>query len=191
MKNVVVGTIAVGLLSGISLFYFGYRPSGTTQLLASGCSLLILINMVYCGIYGFRNRRKLRYAAVTPFALSAGVFFMAPSLTSAGVHIRDIAFVSNIEKYDKFINEMKTGDIQIGERITKIYIPRKYSDLAQVVFAKKNETGEITAEFIIGGGFPVKHSGYLYSSSGIIDEETRERWPRRIKVEERWYRISD
>ena len=46
---------------------------------------------------------------------------------------------------------------------------------------------------LIGGGFPAKHSGYLYLSTGDInaDPELVRRWPRHRKLTDRWFAIAD
>ena len=95
-------------------------------------------------------------------------------------------------QYEKVVSLMRNGDIGIGHDLERVEVPSAYRHLAYTVIADEEPNGVLTAEFLTGGGFPVKHSGYLYRS----DDEPRKwkhisRWPRLRKIESRWYRISD
>jgi hypothetical protein len=61
------------------------------------------------------------------------------------------------------------------------------------VYAEKATNGILMVEFDTEAGFPVKHSGYLYSSSGQIESGSRmdSRWPIREEVRSGWFYVSD
>ena len=66
-------------------------------------------------------------------------------------------------------------------------------DLGYLVLAERDTNGVLTVELLTGGGFPLMHSGYLYSSSGGVKLGSffDERWPLKTEVRPKWFRISD
>jgi hypothetical protein len=66
-------------------------------------------------------------------------------------------------------------------------------DLGYGVLAERDPNGVLTVELLTGGGFPVKHSGYLYTSSGSVRPGSffDERWPFKTEMKAKWFRISD
>jgi hypothetical protein len=109
-----------------------------------------------------------------------------------GVSIRDWQFRKNLPRYMEVVQLIEKGEIKASPSGPRIQLPNQYTDLSLVTFAKTNN-GSWIIEFNIGGGFPVKHSGYLYVSTGKInsDPETLERWPYRSQITTNWFRVED
>jgi hypothetical protein len=86
---------------------------------------------------------------------------------------------------------MNDGAIQVPEALALVSLPGQYQHLAKAVLAER-AGGVLTVEFIVGGGFPTKHSGYLYRSSGPLEGwALAKRWPRQSHIDQHWYRVSD
>jgi hypothetical protein len=63
--------------------------------------------------------------------------------------------------------------------------------LAYAVFAQRKPNGSLFVEFLTEGGFPGKHSGYLYSSSDHLDDSfIKSRWPIIWHLREHWFYVS-
>ena len=78
----------------------------------------------------------------------------------------------------------------IGEEI-----PEKYRHLAYSIFAEKLKD-VLRIEFFWGGGFPVKHTAYVYLSNGKppdkeTDHHTDWYWYHCERINDYWFRVSD
>lgn len=152
-------------------------------------TFLLLISFV-AGIC-FVRRDKFRAfvpAIICLVGLPANLFISS----YLGVSIRDWQFQKNLPRYTEVVHLIEKGEIKASPSDPRIQLPNEFADLSLVTFAKTNNNGLII-EFVIGGGFPVKHSGYLYVSTGKIenDPDTFERWPYRSRINTNWFRVSD
>ena len=85
------------------------------------------------------------------------------------------------------------ADNTLASGIVSVPFSEAERDLGYNLLAERNTNGVLTVELLTGGGFPVKHSGYLYTSSGSIQLGSffDSRWPLRTEVKPKWFRISD
>jgi hypothetical protein len=88
---------------------------------------------------------------------------------------------------------MESGSIPVSTELSPVPQAVPLADLAYAVLAQKGTNGDLIVEFLTEGGFPVKHSGYLYVSSGVVKQDSMEdeRWPIRREERPRWFYISD
>jgi hypothetical protein len=88
---------------------------------------------------------------------------------------------------------MESGSIVVSDKFDRIPQAETEARLVYRVFAEKDTNGVLMVEFDTESGFPVKHSGYLYSSSGTIEPGSQmdSRWTFRQEVKSRWFYISD
>jgi hypothetical protein len=88
---------------------------------------------------------------------------------------------------------MESGSIPVSTNWTSFPQAVPLAPLTYAVFAQKDTNGVLTVEFITESGFPVKHSGYLYILSGVIEPGSKEdsHWPIRKEEGTRWFFISN
>lgn len=171
-------------------YFFAHRtPEKQFLIMPFDCgSLVFLLAMLGVGLY-FCRRDKLR--AFLPFIIClAGLplgFFMGGHL---GSYIKDQRFNRNFPRYLEVVRLIRSG--KIGNPLP-FELPPPYSDLARRAEVETNSNGAISIEFITELGFPVKHSGYLYTSDGEMKNDPRslERWPYHSRINTNWFRISD
>jgi len=91
------------------------------------------------------------------------------------------------------VRQMESGGIPVSTNLSPVPQAVPLAHLTYAVFAQKDTSGDLTVEFLTEGGFPVKHSGYLYISSGVVkpDSMEDEHWPFRHEERPRWFYISD
>ena len=182
------------LASFICGLWFSIEPNTNVQLL-SMLTVLILVFLLFisfvAGVY-FVRRDKF-HAFIPSVICLIGLFASVFVSSYLGVSIRDWKFQKNLPNYMEIVHRVEKGEIKTGSLLTEIDLPQQYLNLAIWTFGKTNSNGGAIIEFIIGSGFPVKHSGYLYVSSGKIEDDstTLERWPHHSSISTNWFRVED
>ena len=85
--------------------------------------------------------------------------------------IRHAIFVNCLPSYEQIVRRIESGEILVSSNLTDLPQAIPTARMAWAVRAKKDSDGVLTVEFLTEKGFPVKHSGYLYCSSGTIEPE--------------------
>lgn len=190
----IVCTVFVGF--GFPFFAFGgYPPFAVLggfcllilMLLFIGLVLIFIIDLIFSILLW----KKIRFRVLFLFGiLIAGysVFILADNL---GRKLANSRFDKNITRYEKVVAMIKDGSLEITEN--QPLLPSGYGDLASFVYIKKgsdNDPNNIVIEFMVGSAGFVGHTSYLYSSSGIIEENSKMaiRWKRRKQVKNNWFR---
>jgi hypothetical protein len=192
MKKFKLVCVFLVLVNFICILLFAIKPKANVQLLGGLICLILLFLLLISFVVGICFFRRDKFHAFIPtlicsVGLPASIFIGS----YLGVSIRDWQFRKNLPRYTEVVNLIEKGEIKATSSDPRIQLPNQYADLSWVTFAKTNN-GSWIVEFNIGGGFPVKHSGYLYVSTGKIDDpETLERWPYRSQVNSNWFRVSD
>jgi hypothetical protein len=136
---------------------------------------------------------KQRQKALLPLGiLIAGLVAVAPSRW-LGHQMCNAIFWHNLPKYRQVVARVESGDLVMSNKIQKLYLPRSQRPRCYAVFASKELDGKTSVEFFVGGGFPVKHTGYMYYSGNSVERgsEIRRRWPRCTQLTNHWYQILD
>jgi len=137
--------------------------------------------------------RKQQWPVLLPVGiLAAGLVAVLPS-GWLGHKICDAIFWHNLPKYRQVVERVQFGEILVTNRIQRLDLPRSQRPRCYLVFATREPDGETSVEFLIGGGFPVKHTGYMYYSGDKVEKgsDVRSRWPRGTKMTDHWYQIGD
>ena len=73
-------------------------------------------------------------------------------------------------------------------------VPETYQHLAWWVHAEEDKQDVLVVTFFWGGGFPVKHSAFVYRSDGWLPPkgtDFRREWPFAERINEHWFRVAD
>jgi hypothetical protein len=135
----------------------------------------------------FTRWRQERWRTLIPVASCALAVIVAPVV---GRLIGQLMFHRSLPHYEAIIRQIESGNIPVTAELRRI--PQAEGSLAYAVLAQRTND-VLSVEFLTGAGFPVKHSGYLYCSSGTVEKGSfiDSRWPKRREVRRFWYRISD
>ena len=138
----------------------------------------------------FREWRQRRWYSMTPLAI--WTVTLAGSFLLIGQAER-LLFAWSLPSYEAIVRQIEDGTIPVTNETGRILEADHKARLTYGVFAARDASGVLSVEFITELGFPVKHSGYLYVSSGAIEQVSRSdsRWPIRKKVRDKWYFVSD
>lgn len=191
MKRALTVTICAGAALDMMFFLLAFKPNVLWQMLSILLLLASIILLAADLLFITSRRRWYGSRALIPFCITSFCLAMVLPSIVAGNSLRDRVFRSRLPQYEAVLGMMMDGSIDVREELCRIELPPEYSDLAAATLAHKDSNGILTAEFIIGGGFPVKHSGYLFRSEGELrDWEHAHRWSSWFKLDENWYRVS-
>jgi len=168
---------------------FCAKKSGELQLVTMLLLPVIFGVLIASIISVFRNWSKDKFLSFIP--LVACILSVILPLR-AGTEIRNQLFEYRLPQYQRMISRIESESVEVGHELSNIQIKPTEEYLALNVYAIK-EGESLYVEFLTGGGFPVKHSGYLYSQSGVIPVNSMigKRWPSHRKINEYWFRFSD
>lgn len=181
-------TVVIAGLWFLVFTAFVARPSPSTQLLSMLLTLGLFVFGFISFVRVFTHWHRERWRALVPLSVCVLVVVLAPEL---GAAIRQLIFQRSLPRYESIIRQIESGAIPVSSELR--HISQAEGAWAYAVLARRGTNGVLTVEFLTGGGFPVKHSGYLYCSSGVIESGSLadSRWPKKQEVKPSWFRISD
>lgn len=153
-------------------------------------SLPAIIGVLIVSFFSiFRNWGKDKFLSFTPLMVCL-LSIITPILV--GKEVRKILFNYRLPEYQVMISRIESEYVGVDRELFTVQIKPTEKNLALNVYAIR-EDGSLYVEFLTGGGFPVKHVGYLYSQSGIIPANSvmGKRWPSYRKINEYWYAFGD
>ena len=169
--------------------FFSHRTL-ISQLLTLPVFPCFLVAGVISIVCIFREWRQRRWLSLVPFASCVLAFEISGAVSH---RIRHAIFIESLPSYEAVVRQMESGSIPVSTNLSPVPQAVPLAHLAYAVLAQKDTSGDLTVEFLTEGGFPVKHSGYLYISSGVVKQDSMEdeRWPFRHEERPRWFYISD
>ena len=185
-------TLMLGIVSSIVFFFSAFQMNPLIQLIVMLCVFVFVLTLIINFLsIPFRWKSQGKWA-VLPFGFSVlSIMFFLFTL-GLGFEVKMLKFRSQKPEYEQVIDLIKQGNIPIRKELDRLKIPDRFDHLAYSVMGTRDDNGVITVEFLTEGGFPVKHSGFLYRSDGQPKKWERiDRWPIYGEIETNWYRISD
>lgn len=182
----------VVVLNFVVAIFFCEQRTPDRQLLFMATSGFLLILLLVSFVAGLRLCVKEKFRAFVPalicvIGLPFGLFVGG----RLGDAIENWRFQKNLPRYTEVVQLIEKGEFKTDSSLVEL--PPQYADLALRTARGTNSEGTDIIVFITGLGFPVKHSGFMYVSTGEIenDAETLRRWPYYSRINTNWFRISD
>ena len=128
---------------------------------------------------------------LTVFILLGVVGIIGMRVSAPYRHNRE--FTSKLSYFQKIISDLQTSGAAPPASFIKVPVPDGDRDMAYSILAERLGDGRLAVEFLTGGGFPVKHRGFLYLSSGSFGDfpQMASRWPKRTPLRDHWLYIGD
>ncbi|MBC7529865.1 MAG: hypothetical protein H7308_20230 [Chthonomonadaceae bacterium] len=171
----------------LSFIGFAARPAFSNQshFMLSFLLLLPLYPIVFFGLFFAQNKPFRPQMAIAlllaPLALFVGGFL--------GSYANTYLYYRDLPRMKEVVALLQNRPLTI--RREHIDLPAQYKDLAYVTQAGKDSQGVMTVLFIVGSGFPTKHTCYLYRSDDKISPELRAEWHSSRHRENNWFQVSD
>jgi hypothetical protein len=151
----------------------------------------VLTVIVLSFVWIFMDWHRVGWLSLLPFFIS--VLSLVGSFALA-LRIREQIFEWSLPSYEAVVQQMQSGRILVMTNEYPRSIPEAVPQarMAHSVAACRNTNGVLTVEIITEGGFPVSHSGYLFSSSGaIVPGSAADKFYRaRRQVRPQWFYIT-
>jgi hypothetical protein len=162
---------------------------GLFQLAFTAASVFYLIAFFVSIVCILEERRQRRWRSLIPLAVCVTII---PATVGAIRFARDFLFARSLPGYEAVVHQIASGAISVSSELTRTPQAEPQAG-AYRVLARRDQDNVLSVEFHTGGNFPVKHRGYLYVSSGIIEPGSFEdsRWPSRHKEKPQWFYVSD
>ena len=112
-------------------------------------------------------------------------------ITAPYRHDRELQ--SKLSFFETVISDLRSSATPIPLTIAKIPVPENSRDMAYSILAQRSSDERLAVEFLTRGGFPLKHGGFLFLSSGSIEDypSMASRWPRHTQLRNNWFYIAD
>jgi hypothetical protein len=173
LRSVIVILIATACFVALSLFKAHQSPLG--QLITS----LAIAPYGICIIVGatepFRAWRTDGFRSFIPLAACIAAWYGS---FPAGAYLRSRLFEHNLPRFEAIIADINKSPPPADG--TPISVPIADSDKWKIIHLRAERmNGALIVEFGTEHGFPVMHSGWVYSSSGVLptDAQFHYRWP--------------
>ncbi len=173
----------------VSTAYFARRTS-ILQFLTIPVAVCFLVASIMSVVCVFTEWPQRRWRSLLPFVACALSVVVSSALVRT---IRPAIFDWALPSYEAVVHQMESGTIPVTTELSRIPQAELEARLVFAVLAQKETNGALTVEFLTEGGLPLKHSGYLFCSSGSIEPGSLadSRWPIRRELRHRWFYISD
>lgn len=186
-RALILGLAAFYLLAHVAL---GIRMCGWTQLAVLAGTLggvgALLSGLVVLGL----DWRRAHWRAAIPLLACLAAAAAASPLAFA---TRELVFALELPAYESIVARLDVHDLRPGSSVSPL--PLSDAEQRHVGYARAQRTqdGTLYVELLNGSAFPVKHAGYVYTSSGKIAEDAHvwESWPVKIAVRDHWVRVRD
>jgi len=157
---------------------------------------LFLLTPAYLGclvvsvIEPFRSWRTNKFLAFVPFAACILAWYGS---FPVGSFLQSRLFIYNLPRFQAIVDGIQSESLPTNGTTKAIPISTADQNQVQHVFAHMAADGSLVVEIDTENGFPVKHSGYVYSSSGIFpgDPKFHYRWPYVDEIQPKWFRVSN
>lgn len=185
--------VATAVLCGLAVaasFPFAAAQNEWTQLFGVLGMGVYLLAWGLAALFAWTEQKGLRLLALLPLAVCLG---SCAGSTMVGQAVREAQFASHLPRYEALVERIRAANVLVSGKVVSVPLAETERDLGYSVLAEQDANGILMVELLTGGGFPVKHSGFLYSSSGSIKPWSffDERWPSKTEVRPKWFRISD
>jgi hypothetical protein len=185
--------LGIAVLCGVSAaaeLPFAYSQNLWTQLLGMLGFGAFLLALMLSLLFAWTERKHLHVLAIIPLLLCFG---SCAATTAMGRGARRAQFERDLPRYVALVERIQADNTLVSGKVVSVTLSEGERDLGYTLLAERNTNGVLTVELLTGGGFPVKHSGYLYTSSGSIQPGSffDSRWPFKTEVKPKWFRISD
>ncbi|MDR3416331.1 MAG: hypothetical protein P4L83_09105 [Nevskia sp.] len=186
-SKIVVATAAANFVV-LSVFTAYKSP-----LLQAISLLLFLSYLCACTlsmIEPIRGWRVYRFRTFIPLAACLAAWYGS---FWAGPLLLNWLFAHNLPRFQAIVDGIRPESLPSNGDLQAFPIDQADKSRVQHIFARKAADGALVVEIDTENGFPVKHAGYVFSSSGVFPSDRRfqYRWPYVDELRPKWFRVCN
>jgi len=185
--------IAIALFAGCAVAFFVRAPTPLSQLISVAAALVLLLVLPVGVFHAWRHRARGLVRATLPLV---ACLLAVPIGSAIGRGYRDFDFrYRRLPAYEEVVRRIQSAELP-GWQIKEI--PPEIDGLAYMIEVHDDAPGGLMVEFFWGGGFPVKHSVYMYQASGLPPPTSPNwefkpycQWDGARRLDENWFADID
>jgi len=168
---------------------FVARPSGGVQLISMLLDLPFLAACLAALFLALKNWSARRLAAVVPLLAC----LLSPVIAdAAGSKAHAVFLARSLPTFERVVARIESGEIAVPRSRSRLDLQQNQAGPAYAILAERDSTNGLTAVFLTGGGFPVRHDGCMYCRSSVIAPGSLAAdWRHRRAIKPNWYEVSD
>ena len=182
--------IAIAVIWILGRVFFMAHTTADVQLVTMGLTIVFVGAIAASVVALVREWRTLSWVAALPLAACLAA---VPVSSIAGDAARAMQFAMALPDYEKVVARQDVQALQPGARIESLDLSPSERSGIDWAGAQRTPGGMLVVEFATGSGFPVKHSGYVYTSTETVTGglATQKTWPYQSPVRAHWYEVSN
>jgi hypothetical protein len=165
MRKAFVTAIILGVIFSLCLVIEQVRPLLSCLLGAAACFLALVSLPVAAFIRGLTQWRKSSRWWIGPTLACLLFILAAPVDFRIGMFLTDLEFRSHLQEYNKFVEDVRSGIIPCEAKLCMIEPKAMPPNVISIRGARYTD-GSVVVEFLVGSGFPLYHTGYLFNGAG-------------------------
>jgi hypothetical protein len=179
--------------AALSSAAFGYGPSGELQLLSVALGLLAVVLLLGWTILVITQGLRRRPIALAGLLTAVLGFGSCLGARDAGRALADRRFRADLAAYEQVVATLRQQPLRSLRPIPPDSLPAALRSRVSQVMSWRGPRGEFGVDFHYGGGYPVKHSAYVYyeGEARRLGPESPFRWRRGRELAPRWFAVSD
>jgi hypothetical protein len=186
---IVICAVGTAISSGL----FAVRSTSGRQLGSMMFFLALLALGLVAVALGVTDWRVTRWRALRPLGLVLTALCLWYGSLLAGGEIREQRFERSRPGYEAVVEHFARGALPLDRHIPPELLPPEVRDCCYRVSGWRDKAGTLAVEFLTDGGWPARHSGYLYYAGDTLraNSAVAERWRRGTRLEPHWYWVSN
>jgi len=185
-----LGIVAIAMLWVVGSVSFAVWKTPEVQLATMPLFFAYVAAAIASLVLLMRKWRRIGWRAAIPLLACIAAWHGARIARDAA---GDALFARNLPVYESVVMRPEVQALAPGAELQEL--PLRDAERADLWWAAAERTpdGTLLVELLNGRGFPVKHSGFLYSSSGRIPTDSRMagHWSYRCTMRPHWFCVSD
>jgi hypothetical protein len=141
------------------------RPSLLYPFSSLICLCGLVVYFIASLIIGFVSWRKSSRWWITPALICLVFILSAPLYLRVGKVFADWEFKAHLQEYVEVVGDVKNGAV-FCDTTLRIITPKVLPSNVKRIMAVRYPDGSVIVMFLVGGSFPLYHTGYLFNGCG-------------------------
>ena len=169
---------------------FAAHTTPAMQMVVAVLAIALLGALIASVVALVREWRRAAWRAAIPLLACAAAW---PVAHLASAQTTDLLFAQHLPIYEALVARPDVQGVASGSGLEQLTLSQSEGEYMWWAAAERTPDGTLMVELMNGSGFPVKHSGFVYTSSGSIPlgSNVAGRYSYWIPMRANWFAVSD